>query len=58
MMKERKVISAMEFINKAEKFILANPKILEDESYPDVKKVYSEHYRNKRVRIFKNYGMN
>lgn len=48
MMKERKEISAMEFIDEAERIILANPKILEDESYPDLRSVYREHYRNKR----------
>lgn len=56
-MKERKKVSAMEYINKAEKIILANPRILEDESYPDVRKVYREHYRNKRVKYSTNNDM-
>ena len=46
MMDVKNLISAMEFIKKAEKIILANPRILEDDSYPDVKKVYREHYNN------------
>ena len=57
MMEVKKLISAIGFINKAEKIILANTRILEDESYPDVRKVYREHYRNKHVCHFKNNCM-
>lgn len=36
------------YIRKAEEIILANPQILEDEVYPDIKRVYREHYKKKR----------
>lgn len=36
------------YIKKADAIIQANPRILEDEQYPDIKRVYREHYRRKR----------
>ena len=42
------MVNSATFIRRAEEFIKANPQILEDECYPDIKKVYREHYRKKR----------
>ena len=45
------MVDTATFIRRAEEFIKANPRILEDECYPDIKKVYREHYKNKRKRV-------
>ena len=37
-----------EYIKKAEAIIQVNPGLLEDEQYPDIKRVYREHYMRKR----------
>lgn len=42
------MVNTATFIRRAEELIKANPQLLEDELYPDVKKVYREHYRKKK----------
>ena len=49
--KDKNMVDTATFIRRAEEFIKANPRILEDECYPDIKKVYREHYRNIRKRV-------
>lgn len=43
------------YIRKAEEIIQANPQILEDEVYPDIKRVYREHYKKKRFSRLNHY---
>jgi hypothetical protein len=38
----------IEYIKEADAIIQANPRILEDEPYPDIKRAYRDHYRRKR----------
>ena len=49
--KDKNMVNTATFIRRAEEIIKASPQILEDECYPDIKKVYREHYKNNRKRV-------
>jgi len=40
----------IKFIKNADAVIQKNPRILEEEQFPNVKEVYREHYRRKRAK--------